>query len=332
MREVRFLRVSLSTYKKNLGDVGISRDPYSLGKPYAEAFPHLDVHDLHRASAGESPFHQWVDEDGLILGHVVVDQLGSDLFTFGYRFFGTRNIEPGAGKEAIRVVWRKTGAHWSKPSFQCSGCGKSCSKIYFARGAWKCKSCHDLINLIQRLTPVNKALLQHDTARERLKVVPKTAEDRRKREKDKELFGAARRVLVDNPHKAVLPERFRCRAAGRWLEEGEEPLMTVDDSMVGYGWRPGDRGQFTGLDTRDRSRSRRSATSPAANAEALVEPRSNIGTAAGQVAVRTADAAGDWFARQGEHARSVKIKTGDEPSANPKPSGPPRPMPWFGQF
>ena len=113
------------------------------GRPYCEAFPFLDVHDVMRAAAGERTFLQWVDEDGLIVGHVARLEATRDSARFFYRFFGTRNLERGTGQFDVAIRYAAAGGAWNKPSFVFPQCGRSKVRLYYVRAAWLCNRLAD---------------------------------------------------------------------------------------------------------------------------------------------------------------------------------------------
>lgn len=216
------------------------------GRPYCEAFPMLDVHDVLRA-AGEGRVYQvFSDEDGLVVGHASVQELTADSVTISHRFYGTRNVESGAGVMLVAIRRSKGGKYWHKPSFVCAQCGRDVTRLYWVRGSWSCKQSHNLLGITQRLDPVKKATYLKEVHERSLREQSGTQEELHKLEKRKPKYGAAILLLANSYHAGELPWHLQFRTFGRWLEPGKVPPKQ-NKRDPGYGWAPGMRGQLPGL-------------------------------------------------------------------------------------
>jgi hypothetical protein len=208
------------------------------GKPYVEAFPALSLTAARRAWAKGPRFVEWRSEEGVVVGHVEVVGISDTAFTFLHRFFGTPNVEKDSGSNELVVRSRKVNPDRIAHEIVCPINGQRVDKIYFVRGKWGCRVCHDLTYIVKRISPAHKTIVQTDALSTKLDCTP--LEQRRTRD----YYNARRkleRLQRETADAPSIPKELLFRAVERWLEPGELPKSSIDPDEKGYGWVPGER-------------------------------------------------------------------------------------------
>ena len=210
------------------------------GKLYCEAFPMLDISEMRRMVADERRSIEWSDEDGAVIGNSFVRLLDDDRLEFHYRFFGTANVEQKIGLVETAIAGTRLNENWTKKSIVCPQCARKSPRIYYVRGSWKCKSCHGLVGIAQRLGKIDRLMTKCDQLRTRLISVRVTRRNEAKIALERRHLNAMARFIYDSGVKE-LPEQLRFRLICTWLEPCGIPANSYNRDDVCYGWQPGDR-------------------------------------------------------------------------------------------
>lgn len=196
------------------------------GKPHCEAFPALDILQAERSLRAGSGICEWRNERGTLVGRAQLVSLDKIHAVVGYEFGGSANIE--AANESVRfdVVCTRRNPHVVRKSFVCQQCGGPAQKIFFVSAVWKCRTCHNLVYLKQRLGPVNKAILNRDELLARLQGI--LADDHRTRRfynRQRHLDRLNRELTAGGFEK--LPEELLYRTYQHWITPGHHGTATA---------------------------------------------------------------------------------------------------------
>lgn len=142
------------------------------GKPHCEAFPAFDILQAERSLRAGSGICEWRNERGAIVGNARLISLDKCHAVVSYEFRGSVNIDAAKASIRLDVVCTRRNPHVVRKSFACLQCGNPAQKIFFVSGFWKCRACHNLIYLKQRLGSVNKIIHSRDEALTELQKIP----------------------------------------------------------------------------------------------------------------------------------------------------------------
>lgn len=196
------------------------------GKPHCEAFPALDILQAERSLRAGSGICEWRNERGMLVGRARLVSLDKSRAVVSYEFGGSANIE--AAKDSIRfdVVCTRRNPHVVRKSFFCPQCGGLAQKIFFVSAVWKCRACHNLVYLGQRLGSVNKTICNRDEVIADLQKVP--ADDHRTRwfYNQQRHLDRLNRELAAGGFEA-LPQELLYRTYQQWIAPGDNEAATA---------------------------------------------------------------------------------------------------------
>ena len=119
--------------------------------PYVEALPRFSILTLEKEWRRGARVICWYDQDGVLVGdaHVGIDDTGLDL---AYAFDQTDGHVDGAtGVCRLDVVRRDDGNRGERPAVICPGCEQRKEVLLFLDQQWRCRKCHKVKNLSNRL-------------------------------------------------------------------------------------------------------------------------------------------------------------------------------------
>ncbi|SFR88358.1 hypothetical protein SAMN05192580_1519 [Sphingomonas jatrophae] len=127
-------------------------------RPYAEAFPGLDVLVVERMAKADRLLCEWVDEDGRVAGHVRIREFSETRFVFDQQFSGP-TLLPEKGQRMLEIVRTHRVAEHIRPTILHQGCGKLVQRTHLVLGGWRCRNCHSLWYHSQRASKTTRDML-----------------------------------------------------------------------------------------------------------------------------------------------------------------------------
>lgn len=209
------------------------------GRPHREAFPAFDIKTLVRFGKTGHSAWEWVNENLKVIGKGFIRRVEINSFELCYDFDGSPNVECGKGVLTVKTEGRRINPNVLRKFFICSKCTKTLSTLFYFEMQWACAGCHNLVNLSQRLSPVNKAVYSRDT------LALELAEVEPKRHTTRAYHNAVRRLARMNRELqeagiSKLPQELRFRTHLRWLEQGSRSTVSADPRQAA--WTAGDPG------------------------------------------------------------------------------------------
>jgi len=185
------------------------------GRPHCEAFPAFDVRAATRSWRTGTGVCDWVDETGHPVGSAILTRLDNQAVEFGYDFVGHINVPAGTGAMYLEVVRTRRNPLVESTEVSCPVCRKSVHVIYNVVAKWACRNCHDLLYLTQRVSGVNKLILERDKINMRLAGL----QPGKRHADERDLLLARRLALVERlgaDSDASLPQELRFRISAWW--------------------------------------------------------------------------------------------------------------------
>jgi hypothetical protein len=211
------------------------------GKPHCEAFPALDILQAERSLRAGSGICEWRNERGVLVGRAQLVSLDQGHAVVSYEFDGSANIE--TAKDLIRfdIVCTRRNPHVVRKSLFCQQCGGLAQKIYFVSATWKCRSCHNLVYLKQRLGFVNKAIRNRDKVIADLQKVPVDSHRTRWFYNQQRHLDRLNRELAAGGFE-TLPQELLYRTYQQWIAPGDHEIGNALQASPHFGQFKVDQG------------------------------------------------------------------------------------------
>lgn len=212
------------------------------GKPHCEAFPVLDILQAERSLRAGSGICEWRNERGMLVGRAQLVSLDKSHAVVGYEFRGSANIY--AAKESIRfdVVCTRRNPHVVRKSLVCPECRSFAQKVFFVSGAWKCRACHNLVYLKQRLGSVNNVIRYRDEVLADLQKVPADGHRTRWFYNQQRHLDRLNRELAAGGLK-TLPQELLYRTYQQWIAPGDHEIGNALQASPHFGQFEVDQGK-----------------------------------------------------------------------------------------
>lgn len=113
---------------------------------YSEAYCRLPVAELYRAHDRGEGSLVWRERIGSVIGSAKIMSRFDDVMHVAFELSACGAVEAFSGELPISIVWRDAGLHRREPYATCPDCGRAVKQLIARCHAWKCRTCHSLVN------------------------------------------------------------------------------------------------------------------------------------------------------------------------------------------